>query len=45
MGIWISGYHKGLGAGVAAVAKSLKEIKRLEKIDKADNKAVMKKFR
>lgn len=45
MGIWISGYHKGLSAGVGAVGKALKEIKRLEKIDKMDNKSVMRKFR
>ena len=45
MAVWISGYNKGLKAGLTAVAKGLKGISREQRVDRKNPKDVAAKFR
>ena len=45
MNIWISGYNKGLKAGISGMAKALKEVKKTSKVDRKDEKGLQAKLR
>ncbi|MEM4729336.1 MAG: hypothetical protein QXH42_06225 [Thermoplasmata archaeon] len=45
MSLWVSGYNKGLQAGLAAVEKALAAVRKEQRINIRDEKDVAKKFR
>ncbi|MGQ9583299.1 MAG: hypothetical protein ACUVV6_07290 [Thermoplasmatota archaeon] len=45
MSAWISGYNKGLQAGLTAVSKQLRAVRSSERINKKDSKDIARKFK
>ena len=45
MSIWISGYNKGLQAGLAALERALATVRKEQKINARDEKDVARKFK